>query len=207
MSVKSVGPVASIYFWPLASIPLRMSAEYPSRTLDKIVIRLPDGMRDRLAEAAAANKRSVNAEVVARLQQTLEAETKSVTPWLEDREARAMPLVAADIARIIEETSRTAARLTVEQMQRQYGGGPEDRDTVLARLQGVVDVVEERMRESVAAEAKGALSQLSGRSFKDRIRKLDTNVLVDMVNRIEGALEQTPNLLNAAPTPKSEKAR
>ncbi len=41
--------------------------------------------------------------------------------------------------------------------------GPEDRETVLARLQGVVDVVEERMRESVAVEAKGAMSQLSSR--------------------------------------------
>lgn len=40
----------------------------PSRTADQFVVRLPDGMRDRIAEAAAANKRSMNAEIVARLE-------------------------------------------------------------------------------------------------------------------------------------------
>ncbi|QRE76483.1 Arc family DNA-binding protein [Methylobacterium aquaticum] len=48
-----------------------MSDKAYSRTLDKIIVRLPDGMRDRLAAAAAANKRSVNAEVVALLDAAL----------------------------------------------------------------------------------------------------------------------------------------
>lgn len=45
-----------------------MSQDTPSRNLDKIVIRVPDGMRDRIAAAAAENKRSVNAELVALLE-------------------------------------------------------------------------------------------------------------------------------------------
>lgn len=49
-----------------------METKYPSRALDRIMVRLPDGMRDRLAEAAKSNKRSVNAEVVARLSQSME---------------------------------------------------------------------------------------------------------------------------------------
>lgn len=45
-----------------------MASNRPSRELDKIIVRLPDGMRDRLTEVAKANNRSVNAEVVARLE-------------------------------------------------------------------------------------------------------------------------------------------
>lgn len=47
-----------------------MAQETPSRTLDKVIVRLPDGMRDRIAEAAKANNRSMNAEIVARLEMT-----------------------------------------------------------------------------------------------------------------------------------------
>ena len=40
----------------------------PSRSAEQFVVRLPDGMRDRLADAAKAAGRSMNAEIVARLQ-------------------------------------------------------------------------------------------------------------------------------------------
>ncbi len=45
-----------------------MSDEKPVREHDKFMLRLPDGMRDRIAEAAKANKRSMNAEIVAALE-------------------------------------------------------------------------------------------------------------------------------------------
>ena len=48
-----------------------MSGDYPSRTLDKIVIRAPDGMRDRIRKAAEENGRSMNSEIVARLEESL----------------------------------------------------------------------------------------------------------------------------------------
>lgn len=51
-----------------------MSDEFPSRLLEKVVVRLPDGVRDMLKLAADVNKRSMNAEIVARLLDTLE-------PW------------------------------------------------------------------------------------------------------------------------------
>lgn len=44
----------------------------PSRTADQFVVRLPDGMRDRIAQAAKANNRSMNAEIVARLRTSFE---------------------------------------------------------------------------------------------------------------------------------------
>ena len=39
------------------------------------MIRMPEGMRDRLAEAAKANGRSMNSEVIARLDASLDAES------------------------------------------------------------------------------------------------------------------------------------
>jgi len=39
-------------------------AKAPSALADKFVIRLPDGMRDRLRQRATANRRTMNAEVI-----------------------------------------------------------------------------------------------------------------------------------------------
>ena len=42
----------------------------PSKQLDQFVVRLPDGMRDRIRDAAQASNRSMNAEIVSRLEAT-----------------------------------------------------------------------------------------------------------------------------------------
>lgn len=44
-------------------------SSYPSDKQDKFVLRLPDGMRDRIKSAAEANNRSMNAEIVATLEE------------------------------------------------------------------------------------------------------------------------------------------
>lgn len=44
----------------------------PHQPEDKYIIRFPDGMRPSIAEAARANNRSMNAEIVARLQASFE---------------------------------------------------------------------------------------------------------------------------------------
>lgn len=41
---------------------------FPSDKQDQFVVRLPDGMRDRIKAAAEANNRSMNAEIVATLE-------------------------------------------------------------------------------------------------------------------------------------------
>ncbi len=41
---------------------------FPSETQERFIIRFPNGMRDRIKEAADANNRSMNAEIVARLE-------------------------------------------------------------------------------------------------------------------------------------------
>jgi Arc-like DNA binding domain len=45
-----------------------MSSVFPSRGLDKFVLRLPEGMRDKIGAAARANKRAMNAEIIQRLE-------------------------------------------------------------------------------------------------------------------------------------------
>lgn len=42
---------------------------YPSEKLDQYMLRLPDGMRDRIKTAAEAANRSMNAEIVATLEE------------------------------------------------------------------------------------------------------------------------------------------
>ncbi|MGV8831703.1 MAG: Arc family DNA-binding protein [Devosia sp.] len=49
-----------------------MPQETPSRKLDQYIVRFPDGMRDRLKTAAASANRSLNAEIVDRLEQSFE---------------------------------------------------------------------------------------------------------------------------------------
>lgn len=46
-------------------------AIYNSRSADKFVVRLPDGMREKIAEVARTHHRSMNSEIIARLERTL----------------------------------------------------------------------------------------------------------------------------------------
>lgn len=50
---------------------------YPSDQQDRFIVRMPDGMREALSAAAKGNNRSMNAEVVARLQASLSAPADS----------------------------------------------------------------------------------------------------------------------------------
>lgn len=45
-----------------------------SRSADKFVVRLPEGMRARIAEVARHSHRSMNSEIIARLEKTLLSE-------------------------------------------------------------------------------------------------------------------------------------
>ena len=47
------------------------------RDSDKIMLRVPDGMRDRIAASAKVNNRSMNAEIVSRLQVSFEINQSS----------------------------------------------------------------------------------------------------------------------------------
>lgn len=74
-----------------------------SRNADKFMIRLPDGMRERIAAVARARLRSMNSEIVARLALSIDAEEAesqpgAITIFLPD----AVTTEIADLARINE---------------------------------------------------------------------------------------------------------
>ncbi|WPC06529.1 Arc family DNA-binding protein [Pseudomonas benzenivorans] len=52
-------------------MPPMKQAIYSSRTADKFVVRLPDGMRERIADVARNHHRSMNSEIIARLEQSM----------------------------------------------------------------------------------------------------------------------------------------
>lgn len=54
-----------------------MVQDSPSRKLDQYIVRFPDGMRDRIREEAENNNRSMNAEIIARLESSFGKATKS----------------------------------------------------------------------------------------------------------------------------------
>lgn len=47
---------------------------YSSRPADKFVVRLPEGMRDRIAQIARNYHRSMNSEIISRLEHSLHNE-------------------------------------------------------------------------------------------------------------------------------------
>src|SRR5680860_666458 len=51
-------------------------SDAPSRKQDQFIVRLPDGMRDRIKAAADANNRSMNAEIVAMIEEQLNKSNK-----------------------------------------------------------------------------------------------------------------------------------
>lgn len=54
-----------------------MVQDSASRKLDQYIVRFPDGMRNLLKAEAAKNKRSLNAEIVARLEDSLSGAASS----------------------------------------------------------------------------------------------------------------------------------
>lgn len=52
---------------------------YPSDKLDQYIVRFPSGMRDRIKEAAEANNRSMNAEIISRLEESFDPNRMVVT--------------------------------------------------------------------------------------------------------------------------------
>lgn len=52
---------------------------FPSETQERFIVRFPDGMRDRISELAKTNNRSMNAEIVARLEKSFDSHQ-----WLQE---------------------------------------------------------------------------------------------------------------------------
>jgi len=97
-------PYTASDLWQFASIPdmalcqyacLMDKKNFPSTEADKFIVRLPAGMRARIAESAKSNNRSMNAEVVGLLQQAMEARTQTPAPGINTH------ALAAEIADLV----------------------------------------------------------------------------------------------------------
>lgn len=82
-----------------------MSEEQNRALTDKFMLRLPDGMRDRVKSAAASNNRSMNAEIISVLQDRYSTE---VSPASEadiadviSKQIETNPLLAHDLLRLM----------------------------------------------------------------------------------------------------------
>lgn len=82
---------------------------------DKYVLRFPDGMRDRLKDEAAKNGRSLNAEIIQRLSESLTA-VKRVTDFSKSSliEGARIPL-PPDLAEAIQKAAEKQRRSLADQ--------------------------------------------------------------------------------------------
>lgn len=74
----------SLHLW-VSRFWVGLMGRTPLQPQDKYVLRLPDGMRDKLKAAAANAKRSMNAEIVARLELSFEAEPGETIAAIRER--------------------------------------------------------------------------------------------------------------------------
>lgn len=79
-----------------------MSKHPTGRGSEQFVVRFPDGMRDRIREAAETNGRSMNAEIIYRLQTTLEMDAYVPGPNVQTDET-ALELARALVHRLEQE--------------------------------------------------------------------------------------------------------
>lgn len=71
------------------------------RESDKFMLRFPDGMRDRIADAARAAGRSMNAEIVARLQSTFKPEQAKLDFGPANGEEESRPISKKELLQVL----------------------------------------------------------------------------------------------------------
>jgi hypothetical protein len=76
-------------------------AKYPSQLAERFQIRMPDGLRDKIRAAAEENKRSMNTEIIARLEESFNPLGRSgvfgVSISIPDEDRREAALLASAI--------------------------------------------------------------------------------------------------------------
>jgi plasmid stability protein len=108
-------------------------AEMAGRGSDQYMVRFPEGMRDRLKAAAAENGRSMNTEIIARLEQSFEpyeprtAELKAALAIVENFTAQARAVLSsAKLRQIAEENPEVAEALGFDDLREKDGGKVND---------------------------------------------------------------------------------
>lgn len=85
--------------------------DFPSAKQDQFVVRFPDGMRDRIKAAAEENGRSMNAEIVERIEESFDFPQKEYRYRVEIAElSQASDSLAAEVSELTDEISRYQQR-------------------------------------------------------------------------------------------------
>lgn len=136
---------------------------YPSDKADQYMVRFPDGMRDRLKEAAASNNRSMNAEIVDLLERSLDF--PALPKGLRDR-----------IERDARDNQRTMAEEILQALETSFPPPPtlddiiERLDDFFARLEGP-DEREAGYRDKEKADRVRDLNRVEGlRTYKEFLK-------------------------------------
>lgn len=128
---------------------------YPSDAADKYVLRFPDGMRDRLKQAAAANNRTLNAEIVKRLEESFVA--VAVDPHMSGQLDLLVQLRRTELQSVISSLESKMTQLFIEGrelLQRQKDG-----EIGVSDFTKGIDEIRKR-KESLNADLSAALAEL-----------------------------------------------
>lgn len=120
VSYGSLPALVSTGFWWLNA---SMSDRTPQNQ-DKFIVRLPDGMRDRIRHAAEINNRSMNAEIVATLEEKYPAPKPTLESVLQKRVSQAIReagITSEDDPRLNEIVQKTAAEFLTRVLANAFG--------------------------------------------------------------------------------------
>ncbi|WP_442580749.1 Arc family DNA-binding protein [Mesorhizobium sp. ASY16-5R] len=151
-----------------------MAQDSESRSLDKVIVRLPDGMRDSLKAEAEANNRSMNAEIVARLENfpQIESLRKTLGGFMRDN------------AQLRDEKEQLEWKLDkLEEVQKRFFDEDGSQKPVLTVPQPLLDRIRleaEQNHRTLDAEALAALE------FAFPPKSIDVNVLSAFLGSLVG---------------------
>lgn len=123
-----------------------MTNRAPSDKADKILIRLPDGMRDKLHTRAAANGRSMTAEVVAMLESALN-DKRATDPDALAKEASRI-LSHLDSAKMQAKNYEERLDAINEELRAIYGDKPDGVDPITYAVRRMYRLNDEKFEAS-----------------------------------------------------------
>lgn len=132
-------------------------ARAPSQKLDQYIVRLPDGMRDRLKSAAEGHKRSMNAEIVDRLDRSFfeDTENKFLVQLASRPFDEALPKgLAARIQASAEKNGRDVREELVQALETMFPTSGETPEEVIAGYQDLAEEFLATVKENAAVSRR-----------------------------------------------------
>ncbi|ESZ37373.1 Arc family DNA-binding protein [Mesorhizobium sp. L2C067A000] len=179
------------------SLMSKKPVQEPLQPQDKYVLRLPDGMRDRIKKSAEANKRSMNAEIVQALEEVFPPEPDVIDVL--DQVHRAIE--AANYARgmpyrtqLIDALDKLSERLTSGLEFDQYA--PKTRPPGSENVDGFVDRIRRWRRASATGVETSDLQRELTRGMLDRLGRDVTRTVIARFK--EGRPEHALKILRLA---------